>query len=108
MSVSKKLWLMIAIAITAVLVVLVAGLLSKRASMIEDRQNATRYVVEAAWGVIAALDKRAETGEISKDEAKRLAIAQLKTMRYDEKEYFWINDMQPRMVMHPTLSLIHI
>lgn len=102
MSVSKKLWLMIAIAIAAILVVLVAGLLSKRASMVEDRQNATRYVVEAAWGVIAALDKRAETGEITKDEAQRLAIAQLKTMRYDEKEYFWINDMQPRMVMHPT------
>jgi methyl-accepting chemotaxis protein len=102
MNVSKKLWMMIALAISAVLVVMAVGLISKRASMIEDRQNATRYVVEAAWGVVSALDKRAEAGEISKAEAQRLAIAQLKTMRYDEKEYFWINDMQPRMVMHPT------
>jgi len=101
-NISKKLWLIIGLAISAVLIVLIVALVSKRASLIEDRQNATRYVVEAAWGVVAALDKRSAAGEITQDEAKRLAIAQLKGMRYDEKEYFWINDMQPRMVMHPT------
>ena len=25
----------------------------------------------------------------------------MKTLRYDGQEYFWINDMQPRMVAHP-------
>ncbi len=58
MNVSKKLWLMIALAIIAVLVMMAVGLISKRNSMIEDRQNATRYVVETAWGVVAGLDKR--------------------------------------------------
>ena len=23
-------------------------------------------------------------------------------MRYGQNDYFWINDIQPRMVMHPT------
>ena len=102
MNVSKKLWLIIALAIMAVLVVLVVELISKRDLMMEDRQRATRYVVESAWGVVASMDKRVANGEISTVEAQRLAIAQLRAMRYDDKEYFWINDMQPRMVMHPT------
>ena len=102
MNVSKKLWLIIALAIMAVLAVLVVELIFKRDLMMEDRQRATRYVVESAWGVVASMDKRVADGEISTAEAQRLAIAQLRAMRYDDKEYFWINDMQPRMVMHPT------
>jgi methyl-accepting chemotaxis protein len=102
MTVGKKLWLMVALSIVALLVVAGYTLESKRQSMIEDRQNSTRFVVETAWGVIAALDKRVESREISLAEAQAQAIAQLKGMRYNEKEYFWINDMHPTMVMHPT------
>ena len=38
---------------------------------------------------------------MSDDEAKRGAVETIKSLRYSETEYFWINDMQPRMVMHP-------
>ena len=93
---------MVTLAIVSILTVIVFDLTSKRASLIESHETAVRHAVETAWGVLATLDKRSESGEISKDEAKRLAIYQLKGMRYNEKEYFWINDMQPRMVMHPT------
>ena len=49
-----------------------------------------------------SLGKAATSGELTVEEAKKRAISQLKGVRYDGKEYFWINDMQPRMVMHPT------
>lgn len=101
MSISKKLWLIIVLAASAVLIVLAVGLVSKRNSMIEAHENATKQVVETAWGVMASFDARANAGEISQSEAQRLAILQIKNLRYAEKEYFWINDMQPRMVMHP-------
>ncbi len=44
------------------------------------------------------------TGKYIRDyqkEAKREVLRILKNMRYDGKNYFWINDLQPRMVMHP-------
>ena len=50
---------------------------------------------------VEALGKAAASGEITVEEAQKRAIAQLKVMRYDGKEYFWVNDMQPRMIMHP-------
>jgi len=101
-TVGKKLWLINALAIIALLLVALFTLISERQTMMEDRQRATRFAVETAWGTVESLGKAVAAGEITVEEAQKRAIAQLKVMRYDGKEYFWINDMQPRMVMHPT------
>ena len=37
---------------------------------------------------------------MSRDKAQATAVATVKALRYAGKEYFWINDMQPRMIMH--------
>ena len=39
---------------------------------------------------------------MSEADAKRAAIIELKSMRYGNNDYFWVNDMTPVMVMHPT------
>jgi methyl-accepting chemotaxis protein len=41
-------------------------------------------------------------GRLTHEQAQQQAIEQIKALRYDQKEYFWINDMQPKMLMHPT------
>ncbi|MFA6063124.1 MAG: methyl-accepting chemotaxis protein [Gallionella sp.] len=102
MTVGKKLWFMNGLAIVALLLVALVTLLSERNTLMENRQRATRYAVETAFGMVESLGKSAASGEITAEQAQQRAIAQLKAMRYDGKEYFWINDMKPRMVMHPT------
>ena len=85
-----------------IFIAVILGMLAvERNSMLEDRQRATRYAVETAWGTVDSLGKSAAAGEISVEEAQKRAIAQLKVMRYDSKEYFWINDMQPHMIIQP-------
>ena len=61
----------------------------------------TQHLVEAAASTITGYVKQAESGALSKDEAQKQAMAAIKSMRYDEKNYFWINDTQPAMIMHP-------
>ncbi len=41
--------------------------------------------------------------EVSEEKLKADAIAIIEALRYgpENKDYFWINDMEPRMVMHP-------
>ncbi|MBI5919355.1 MAG: cache domain-containing protein, partial [Nitrosomonadales bacterium] len=90
------------LAILALLLLSLVTLISERNSLMEDRQRATRFAVETAWGTVDNLGKAAAAGEITVAEAQKRAIAQLKVMRYDGKEYFWVNDMHPNMVMHPT------
>lgn len=102
MTIRIKLWLIIGLAISALLIVAGTILFSKHDRMLEDRKRATRVAVETAWGIMESLDKAAQQGDITLAEAKKQAIHQIKFMRYDEKEYFWLNDMHPNMVMHPT------
>ena len=61
----------------------------------------TRHVVEASWGVLDYYGKQAQTGALSKEEAQKQALLVVKNLRYDKDDYFWINDLQPRMIMHP-------
>lgn len=62
----------------------------------------TKNVVETASSVLAALEQQERAGVYTRPEAQRIALGLIKAMRYDGGEYFWINDMQPVMVMHPT------
>jgi methyl-accepting chemotaxis protein len=70
-------------------------------SIMKEKQLATRHVVEMAWGVMADYDAQVKSGALPLAEAKKQTIARLGKMRYEEKEYVWINDLHPSMVMHP-------
>jgi methyl-accepting chemotaxis protein len=67
----------------------------------QARMTSTRQLVEVAHGIVGSAQAAEAAGEMSRDQAQKLAMRQLAKLRYDEKEYFWINDMQPRMIMHP-------
>jgi methyl-accepting chemotaxis protein len=101
MTVQRRLMLMVAGCIAGI--VLLAGVLlaGQRSSMLEDHKAATRFAVESAWGVLDAFEKRVASGELTQEEARRQAIATVRTLRYNGEDYFWINDFGPRMVMHP-------
>jgi methyl-accepting chemotaxis protein len=70
-------------------------------SIIKEKQIATRHIVELAWGVLADYGEQVKSGALPLEEAKKMAAARLAKLRYEEKEYLWINDLQPTMVMHP-------
>lgn len=69
--------------------------------IITEKETATRHIVELATGILADYENQAKTGAMTEDEAKTQAVNRLSTLRYDGKEYIWINDLQPKMIMHP-------
>jgi len=91
--------LLTAVAITAVLFGYLLPILEQRT--MKEKEAATRHVVELAWGILASYDEQVKSGALSSEVAKRLAASQIGRLRYQEKEYIWINDLHPRMVMHP-------
>jgi methyl-accepting chemotaxis protein len=72
-----------------------------RKSAFESKEIALRQLVESATSIVAVQVEAARRGEVSEDEAKARALATLRTMRYDKSNYFWVNDLAPKMVMHP-------
>jgi methyl-accepting chemotaxis protein len=67
----------------------------------QARMDATRQHVEIAHGIIAWAHAKEIEAKMPREQAQQLAVQAIQKLRYDGNEYFWINDMQPRMVMHP-------
>ena len=68
---------------------------------LQSRQDSTRQHVEVAHGVLAWAQAQEAAGLLTREQAQKMAVQAVAQMRYEGKEYFWINDMQPRIVMHP-------
>src|SRR5574343_703694 len=95
--------LIISLAFMVPMVGLLAWLLTDETQLgRQDRMDATRQHVEVAHGVIAWAHAEETAGRLSREEAQQRAIQVLGGLRYDKTEYFWVNDMTPRVVMHPT------
>lgn len=88
-------------AVIGLLAVSSLGLSSLRENLVEDRQLKTRHVVETAHGIVNYFYNKELDGELNRSQAQQMAMDALRNMRYEGNEYFWINDMEPNMIMHP-------
>ncbi|MFL1461188.1 methyl-accepting chemotaxis protein [Roseococcus sp. DSY-14] len=79
----------------------VLGLSGRAAQMREDRASLLRGMVEASLAIVAAQEAEARAGRLSEAQAKANALQALRAMRYAGAEYLWVNDLEPRIVMHP-------
>lgn len=70
---------------------------------LDRKREMIRELTTSAWNIFAKLDNDAQLGLISKEQAQSQAIDQIRSLHYgrEMKDYFWINDMHPRMVIHP-------
>ncbi len=68
---------------------------------LQARKDATRQHVEVAHGVLQWAHAQELGGQLTREQAQKQALRALATLRYDSHEYFWVNDMQPRVLMHP-------
>jgi methyl-accepting chemotaxis protein len=73
-----------------------------RQHLLEEKRLAIRAVVDTALGVIEHHHDLQRAGKLSQEEAQRQARQAVGRLRYSGGEYFWINDLSPRMIMHPT------
>jgi methyl-accepting chemotaxis protein len=80
------------------------GLYELHQAMLEGRSAQTQRIVETALSVVSRYEEEARNGHLSVADAKAAALADLKSMRYGNNDYIWVNDMEPRMIMHPVRS----
>lgn len=101
LTIAKKLWLITITTALGIAVLTGVFLVSEKKLILEERQNSVRQAVEVAYGIVSHYQELAAKGTLPEADAKSAALEQLKTLRYSSTEYFWVNDMQPRMIMHP-------
>ena len=96
-----KLWSLVSISMIGTMILIVNALIVLNSSLIDGRKLKTQHVVESAYSIIEHFGNLADKGKLDLKSAQSQAIEQIKSLRYDGENYFWINDYHPNMIMHP-------
>jgi methyl-accepting chemotaxis protein len=76
-------------------------LYAQTTTALQDRKDTARQQVEVVHGLLVWAQGLEKAQGLPRDQAQALALQAISKLRYNGNEYFWINDMQPRVVMHP-------
>jgi PAS domain S-box-containing protein len=72
-------------------------------NLMDRKREMIRELVYSAISILAHYEADAQAGLISRSEAQKRAISHIEFLRYglERKDYFWVTDMHPYMIMHP-------
>lgn len=72
-------------------------------SFLDQKREMIRELTGSVYALVDQYYQRQCSGELTLAEAQHRARERIRAMRYgpEGKDYFWINDLQPVMVMHP-------
>jgi PAS domain S-box-containing protein len=76
---------------------------SLKTNLIDQKKEMIQTLTDSTASLLSEYQQQVAAGELSLAEAKSRAMEQIRYMRYgaEAKDYFWIIDMHPFMVMHP-------
>ncbi|MGH8855239.1 MAG: methyl-accepting chemotaxis protein [Telluria sp.] len=101
MTMAKKLAVLVISSFVGIVVLTSIFLISERSLILEERKSSVRQSVQTAHGILVHFHAQASAGVMTQAEARKKALETLRGLRYSGSEYFWVNDMHPRMIMHP-------
>ncbi|MCG8307812.1 MAG: DUF294 nucleotidyltransferase-like domain-containing protein [Cytophagales bacterium] len=72
----------------------------------ERKKEMISELTNTAWSLLDEYHNEYKLGKFSKEEAQQKASLRIEQIRYGDelKDYFWIIDMHPTMIMHPYTS----
>ncbi|OQX96980.1 MAG: hypothetical protein B6I20_13655 [Bacteroidetes bacterium 4572_117] len=72
-------------------------------SILERKKEMIMELTNSAWSILKEMDQEFQDSLMTLEEAQAEAILIVKNLKYgkEHKDYFWITDMQPKMIIHP-------
>ncbi|AKK00694.1 MULTISPECIES: methyl-accepting chemotaxis protein [Pseudomonas] len=101
-SISRRLWLILVVAIVMLFTLGALMLKQIHYDLYQAKVQKTQHVVQTASGVLSYYHGLETAGTLTREAAQKQALSAVRGLRYNDTDYFWINDLTPVMVMHPT------
>ncbi|WP_122283857.1 methyl-accepting chemotaxis protein [Pseudomonas syringae group genomosp. 3] len=102
LSISRRLWLILVVSVLMLLVLAAALLRQTHEDLYRAKSEKTMHVVQTASGILTFYQGLEAAGSMTREAAQQQALKEIKGLRYSQNDYFWINDLRPVMIMHPT------
>ena len=99
-SIKIRLIILAALGLAGMLIIAAESLMQTNDVLLSEKKQQTKHLVEAAHSIIESHYNAFKAGELTEDEAKKMAIKAVMLVRYDNGNYFWINDEKAVMVAH--------
>jgi methyl-accepting chemotaxis protein len=103
-TVRGRLFAVVGILMLGFVLLAVYSVVQFRSTLYAETDHRLQNLVDSAYSILSGYQDRVAKGELSEDEAKAQALASISAMRYDATNYFWIHDLHPTMIMHPTVA----
>ena len=65
------------------------------------KKNSVQIAIESVFQILTFYNNKEKSGAMTRQQAQQEAMEEIKLLRYNDNEYFWINDLHPTMIMHP-------
>ncbi|WP_108395511.1 methyl-accepting chemotaxis protein [Devosia submarina] len=101
-SIARRLYLLLALFTLGLIGIVGYQLSGLRSNLEEFKRGELQTVVEIASSLVQGYYDRAQAGELSEEEAQRLALENLRALRYDGNEYVFVDSFDMVLLMHPT------
>jgi len=101
LSISSRLYLLGLIITILTLLPLITFISGYQESLLDQKRDKTRNLVESAHSLLTYYYQQETQGQLTRSEAQMQAKQAIASLRYENNDYFWINDSHPKMVMHP-------
>jgi PAS domain S-box-containing protein len=88
-----------------VLVIFLVLIPSAESELLQGKKQTTQELTRAAVSILNEYYALETAGRMSREQAQTEAVERIKLLRWGDegKDYFWITDMHPTMIMHPYL-----
>jgi len=98
--------LTIVLFVTATFVIILPSL---KENLLAKKREMLRELNTIVWDMVASYEKMERTGEMSRELAQQTALNIIRDLRYGpvNKDYFWVNDMNGLIVVHPYRPDLH-
>ncbi len=75
-------------------------------NIMNGKREMIKELTNSAWSILSKYENDERNGLLTREEAQKTAVSRIEYLRYgdENKDYFWITDMHPQMIMHPYRS----
>ncbi|CBL46249.1 Methyl-accepting chemotaxis protein [gamma proteobacterium HdN1] len=101
-TIHSRLWAILLVSVAIVVIVASYTLNSLYQTMYEHRKLVTKQQVGTVFTLVEHFYGLQKAG-MPESQARAQAMQAIRELRYRGSEYFWINDSEPRMIMHPNV-----
>ena len=101
MTIGTRIYGLIALSFIGVLTVAFLDSRELGTSLMQQKQLELRHVAEVALGIVKEEYGAAQKKEATEADARKRALARVAALRYGHNDYFFMMDMQGRLLMNP-------